>query len=74
MVSLCRQKISLSRRRQFKWDLNSVSLPSEAIVMTINHGRVCDRLTGNYVFKNCVRDRKQVFVFSLHTMQYLVII
>ena len=31
---LCMRKISLSRRRQFKWESNSVSLPSEAIAKT----------------------------------------
>ena len=29
-----------------------------------------NRLTGKYVLKNCVRDRNQVFVFSVHAMIY----
>ena len=65
------RKISLSHRRQFKWDSNSVSLPSEAIAM---HRGLRDRLTGKFVVKNCVRDQKRVFVFSLHAMQYPVIV
>ena len=45
-----------------------LSISSEAI----NHERLRDRLTGKYVLNNCVRDRKRVFVFSLHAMQYPV--
>ena len=43
------RKISLSRRRQFKWDSNSVSLPSEAIAMTT---KPRDRFMSKYVLKN----------------------
>ena len=37
---------------------------------SLHHGRLRDRVTGEYVLKNCVRDRKLVFVFSLLVMQY----
>ncbi|XP_068741994.1 neurotrypsin-like [Montipora capricornis] len=48
-------QISLPRRRRSEWDPNSVSLPSEAIAITI---KPRDRSTGKYVLKKCVRDRK----------------
>ena len=33
-----------------------------------------DKLWGKYLLKDCVRDRKRVFVFLLHAMQYPVIV
>ena len=56
------RKIALSRRRQFTW---CIFLQTEDI-----H----DILTGKYVLKNCVSDQKHVSVFSLHAMQYPVIL
>ena len=36
-------------------------------------GKLLDTLTGKSVLKNCVRDRKRVFAFLVHAVEYVVI-